>query len=45
VLAEVDVTRKELVQAVQWLGEKEEQERAFPKKIESAKKEVLDPRR
>jgi argininosuccinate lyase len=45
VLAEVDVTRKELAQAVQWLAEKQEQETAFPKKIESEKKIVLDPRR
>jgi argininosuccinate lyase len=42
---EIDRTRKELAQALEWLKEKGELESTFPKKIEKAKNEVLDPRR
>jgi argininosuccinate lyase len=45
VTAEIAVAQKELSQAVQWLAEKQQQETAFPKKIEEAKRKIVDSRR
>ena len=45
VLAEVEVTRKEMQAAANWVAEKQQQERAFVEKIENAKRELLSSNR
>jgi argininosuccinate lyase len=44
VLAEIEVARREMAEAAKWVSDKQQQEFAFPKKIENAKREVIGSR-
>jgi argininosuccinate lyase len=44
VKAEIDVARREMTTAAKWINDKQQQELAFPKKIERAKLELMDSR-
>jgi argininosuccinate lyase len=44
VVAEIEVTRKQIADSRKWLSDKQQQELAFPQKIEKAKRDIMSSR-